>query len=68
MTTFNAYIDALANAPQSRASRRLRWLLTTRVQVGLLYAVDGIVIVASLLIAIFAAGMLPFAPNTDAEQ
>ena len=68
MTTFSAYIDALAEQTETRANARRHWLVSPLTQVGFLYLADTVVISLSLIVAIVAAGLLPFEADTSAEH
>nr|WP_300143385.1 sugar transferase [Propionicimonas sp.] len=67
MTTFSAYLDAIASSSQSSSRHRLGWLLSARVQVFLLTLTDAVVIMGALGVSVLANGLWPVAPNTDAE-
>jgi hypothetical protein len=68
MTTFSAYLDALANESSAAQRARSHWLLSPRTQLTALYLIDSLVLVVALLVSITVSGLLPVEPNTDGEQ
>jgi len=59
MTTFSAYLDALANQADSRRTER-HWLLSRPAQVGMIIVIDAVVIGFSMLLAMQTRGLVPF--------
>jgi len=68
MTTFSAYIDAIASQSTSSKPLHRHWLLSPAAQLTALYFIDAAVITVALLLAISARSLLPFdlAAETDA--
>jgi len=60
MTTFSAYLDALASQRSVSGRGRRHWLLSRATQHFLLFAADLVVITSAMLVAIYARGVLPF--------
>jgi exopolysaccharide biosynthesis polyprenyl glycosylphosphotransferase len=59
MTTFNAYLDALAGPLAARAEARNQRLVSQRAQRALLGLADGVVIAVASAIAVFARDIVP---------
>ena len=60
MTTFSAYLDALASNAASKQGARKHWLISGVAQHIFLIAVDVVVLTVAMLIAVQARGLVPF--------
>lgn len=58
MTTFSAYLDALASQPSR--TRRAHWLVSRWSQLAALYFVDAVLISVTVLLATHTGGIMPF--------
>lgn len=60
MTTFSAYLDALAGNSKSNTRSRRHWLVSRQAQRIFLVAIDIFVITGAMLFAVQARGLAPF--------
>jgi len=65
MTTFSAYLDALASHGASSRSAHKHWLLSRGTQHAILFLGDLLVIGGAMLIAVYARDAVPFDNASD---